>query len=205
MTLADLVQRLQEFDLLLSSDSKFPSVSDLVIGPGINGPWWSHPDAHEMYRLVCELSSHPDVLTAKLISGKVTLIQRALWPAVFTIGTAREPWQMSGLSKEARALLVRVDKEKRLRTSGDAVRALEGNLLVHSESVHTERGSHAKELETWESWARRVKLGKVKLSTEEAKAQIEQVVSRLNRQSRANGTLPWVRRRTQVSPLGQKL
>lgn len=194
MTLDDLVRRLQEFDLLLSSDSKFPSVSDLVIGPGVNGPWWSHPNAHEMYRLVCELSSHPDVLTAKLISGKVTLIHRSMWPAVFAIGTAREPWQMSALTKEARTLLTKVGEEKRLRTFGDAVRALEVKLLVHSESVHTERGSHAKEVETWESWAKRVKLGKVTLTPEEAKAQIEQVVSRLNRQFRANGTLPWSRR-----------
>jgi hypothetical protein len=127
----------------------------------------------------------------KLISGKVTLVHRPLWPAVFTVATAREPWQLEGLSKEAKALLKKVDKETRVSSSGDAVRELEARLLVHSESVHTERGFHTKQLQTWKSWAQRVNLGSVKLSPHAAKAQLEAVVAHLNKQFNSAGKLAW--------------
>lgn len=191
MKFADLLDHLQEFDLLLDADAKFPSITGLVVGDAIPGSWWAHPRAHEMFRLACQLRHHPDVLMVKLISGKVTLVHRPLWPAVYAIGTAREPWQMQGLSKEARALLKKVDKEKKVFSSGDPVRELETRLLVHSESVHTESGAHKKEAQSWESWADSVRLGKVDITPDEAKAQLEAVVARLNKQFGAKGTLAW--------------
>jgi len=127
----------------------------------------------------------------KLISGKVTFVHRPLWPAIAAVGAAREPWQMRGLSKKAVALLGKVDKADRTSAKGDAVRELEQRLLIRAASVHTERGSHAKELETWESWARSVRLGKVKTTSEEGKRQLEAVVGRVNDRFGAGGTLPW--------------
>ncbi len=194
MKLDDLIERLREFDLLLDTDPAFPSISGLVAGSSVRGSWWAHPQAHEIFRLACQLHSHPDVLTVKLISGKVTLVNRPLWPAVFAVGTAREAWQMKALSKEAKALLKQVDKEVRVTASGDAVRELEAKLLVYSESVHTERGFHTKQVQTWKSWADAAKLGDVELPPGEAKSQLEQVVARLNQQFHAIGTLPWTKR-----------
>jgi hypothetical protein len=194
MKLKDLLERLQEFDLLLDTDPKFPSISGLVAGPSVRGSWWAHPQAHEMFGLACELRSHPDVMIAKLISGKVTLIYRPLWPAVFAVGTAREAWQMKALSKEAKGLLKKVDKEDQINVSGDPVRELEAKLLVYSESVHTDRGFHAKQVQSWKSWADAAKLGDVDLTPEDAKSRLEQVVARLNKQFHSNGTLPWISR-----------
>jgi hypothetical protein len=191
MKFHELLDRLQELDLLLDADSKFPSVTGFVAGDNVRGSWWNHPQSHEMFTLACQLHDHPDVLLVKLISGKVTLVHRPLWPAVFTIATAREPWQVEGLSKQAKALPKKVDKEAQASSSGDPVRELEVRLLVHSQSVHTETGSHTKELQTWKSWAQRANLGNVKLSSSEAKAQLEAVVARLNKQFNAAGTLPW--------------
>ena len=198
MEFAELLDRLQEFDLLLDADPKFPSVTGFVAGDNVRGSWWAHPQSHEMFNLACQLHDHLDVLLVKLISGKVTLVHRPLWPAVFAVATAREPWQLEELSKQAKALLKKVDKETKASSSGDPVRELEARLLVHSESVHTESGSHTKELQTWKSWARRVKLGNVKLSSSEAKAQLEAVVARLNKQFNAAGTLPWNKKRRGV-------
>jgi hypothetical protein len=144
-----------------------------------------------MYRLANELRDHPDVLAIKLVSGKITFVHRPLWMAVFAIGTAREPWQTRGLSKDARALLQQVDKEGKLLSSGDAVRELEARLLVHAQSVHTERGFHRKQVQTWTAWAESVQLGAVTLTPAEGKAQLESVVARLNAQFGARGTLPW--------------
>ncbi len=195
MTFEELLDRLQEYDLMLDADPKFPSVTGFVVGDNVRGSWWNHPQSHEMYGLSCRLHDHRDVLSVKLISGKVTLVHRPLWPAVFTVATAREPWQLEGLSKEAKALLRKVEKETDVSSSGDAVRELEVRLLVYSESVHAERGFHTKQLQAWESWAQRVGLGSVKLSSSEAKAQLEAVVARLNKQFHAAGTLPWNKKR----------
>jgi hypothetical protein len=195
MRLEDLVDRLQEFDLLLSTDPKFPSVTGLVVGDVGGRSWWAHPEAKQMYGLSCALHDHPDVLMVKLISGKVTYIHRPLWPAIVAIGTAREPWQMDGLSKEAKALLKKTESQSEVDASGDAVRELETRLLVLATSVHTEHGFHAKVVQSWGTWAKSVRLGKVKLTPDEAKAQLESVVARLNKQFGAKGTLPWQAKR----------
>jgi hypothetical protein len=191
MELNELLGRLREFDLLLDTDPKFPSVTALLAGEPVRGSWWTHPRAHEMYRVASELRGHPDILAIKLVSGKITFIHRPLWMAVLAIGTAGEPWQMRGLSKEASALLRKSDQEASLMASGDAVRELEARLLVHAQSVHTERGFHRKEVRSWKAWAESVQLGPVALTAEEGKAQLESVVARLNKQFGARGTLPW--------------
>jgi hypothetical protein len=191
MDLRQVLGRLQEFDLLLDTDPKFPNVTALIAGDEVRGSWWTHPKAREMYRLGNQLRDHPDVLSIKLVSGKITFVHRPLWMAVFAIGTAREPWQLRGVSKNARALLRQVDKEGKLLSSGDALRELEARLLVHAQSVHTERGFHRKQVLTWTAWAEAVQLGAVTLTPLEGKAQLESVVARLNGQFGASGTLPW--------------
>ncbi len=163
----NLLDQLREFDVLLASD------------PAIE------------YRSAIELRDHPDVLTIKLLSGKITFVHRPLWPAIFAIGTAREPWQMRGLSKDAAALLRQADRENKLMSSGDAVRELEARLLVQAQSVHTERGFHRKQVQSWRAWAESVELGAVKLTAAEGKAQLEAAAARLNARFGAPGTLPW--------------
>jgi hypothetical protein len=191
LDLGQLLGRLQEFDLLLDTDAKFPNVTALLAGETVRGSWWAHPKAPEMYRLANELRDHPDVLSIKLVSGKITFVHRPLWIAIFAIGTAREPWQMRELSKDGAALLRQVDKQGNLLSSGDAVRELEARLLVHAQSVHTARGFHRKQVQTWLAWAESVKLGPLGLSPLQGKAQLEAVVARLNAQFGASGTLPW--------------
>jgi hypothetical protein len=203
MDFPELPGQLQEFDLLLDTDPKFPNLTALVAGETVRGSWWKHPRACEMYRLSSELRAHPDVLTIKLVSGKVTFIHRPLWMAVFAVGKAREPWQMRGLSKDAAVLLQEADKEGELQSSGDSVRELEARLLVHAYSVHTERGFHRKEVRTWKRWADSVQLGTVTLTAAEAKAQLESVVARLNSQFGARGTLPWQIKRARTSPIAR--
>jgi len=204
MTIEDLLERLQEFDLLLDTDPKFPSVTGFVAGDTSGRSWWAHPQAKQMYGLSCGLRDHPDVLLLKLISGKLTFVNRPLWPAIVTIGTAREPWQMDGLSKEAKALLKKTDSYGKVESSGDPVRELEARLLVHATSVHTERGFHMKEVQSWIDWALSVGLRKGKLTPAEAKAQLESVVARLNQQSGARGTLPWQAKRRRARRDSQK-
>ena len=167
MNFEALLEQLREFDVL--------PASGLAIG----------------YRLATELRDHPDVLTIKLVSGKVTFIYRPLWTAVYAFGTAREPWQMRGLSKDAARLLRQADGEGTLMSSGNAVRELETRMLVHAQSVHTERGFHRKQVQSWTAWADAVQLGVVKITSAEAKAQLEAAVALVTAQFGSRGTLPW--------------
>ena len=150
------------------------------------------------------MASHPDVVITKLVSKRVTYVHRKLWPAIVAVGSARENWQLSGLSPAARELLASVDKTGRIRTDRilmkrslkkktvvDAVRELETRLLVHSKEIHTERGAHAKFLQTWKVWIGETGLVGKKMLPEDAKRKLEKVLADLNSQFDAEGSLPW--------------
>ena len=180
-------ETLAELGLLLEADSKLPSVAGLVAGEPVKGSWWAHPQGRAIFRALRELAARRDVLICKLVSGKVTLVDRKLWPAVVAVGTAREPWQMSKLSPGARALLARVAREGRVETSGEAARELERVLLVYSEQVHTEGRTHSKILEGWEQWWKSSR----RLTSEQGKRELEKALAQLNRRFGGNGRLPW--------------
>ncbi|HEY8131083.1 MAG TPA: hypothetical protein VII12_04275 [Thermoanaerobaculia bacterium] len=112
----------------------------------MKGSWWSHPRAHEIFRKLEELD---DAIPSKLIGGKVTFVHPRLLPALAAVGRAREPWQMEGLSPDARRLLARVDRERSVRASGPASKGLQERLLVNAREVHTESGRHETILEPW--------------------------------------------------------
>jgi hypothetical protein len=92
--MADAFQKvfweLQRQGVLLQTDAQLPNVCALVAGAPVLGSWWAHPKSHEIFRVNGALEDHPDVLVVKLISGKLTYVERALWPCVAAIGSARE-------------------------------------------------------------------------------------------------------------------
>ena len=157
-------RQLEKLGLLLLSDTSFPSVAGVIARSGIKGSWWSHPDAHTIFAVAELLDDHPDVLFMKLINGKVTLVHRELWGRIYSIGVARENWQLKALTTPAKLLLKKVDAEGRVETGslgkgfdpkpGTAARELEFFLLIHSQQVHTQSGAHAKVLQTWDHWAK---------------------------------------------------
>ncbi|MBI4461728.1 MAG: hypothetical protein HY653_02375 [Acidobacteria bacterium] len=204
--LAAVLAALQKYGLLLLTDARLPSVAGLVAGEAIHGSWWAHPGSHSIFRVAVGLAAHPQVTSVKLVSGKVTFLHRRLWPALVAVAAAGEPWQRSALSRAARALLARVEGAGRLRTDrlpgyrggkskalSRAARELEDRMLVHGEEFHTESGAHAKWLESWAHWARRVGLRGKKLTAEAAKKQLTGVVRALNEKFQAQAYLPWER------------
>lgn len=192
MRLTELLARLEEDGILLLSDATLPSVVSLVAGErvrGSQGSWWSHPRGREIYALLERLTAHEDVLATKLVSRKVTFVHRRLWPALLAIARAREPWQMHGLSREARTLLARVDDAGELEARGPAVKELESRLLVHSQQVHTERGAHALVLTSWARWAkRRGPIGR-QLPRPRAMRELEATLERVNELHGSNARL----------------
>jgi hypothetical protein len=199
-----VLSQVKGFGLLLESDPKLPSVSTIITGSPLRSSWWSHPLSHTIFDVNGRLEDHPDVLVTKLVAGKVTFVHRELWPQILAIGTARERWQTETLSAPAQALLEMIGANGSLRTDElilpsslqDAgklkpARELERKLLVNSAQFHTERGAHAKLLESWEHWAERIGFVAPSLSVAEAKEKMETRLKKLNEQFGAKARLPW--------------
>ncbi len=174
---------LRRFGLLLKQDKSLPNVVTLVTGESLHGSWWSHPKAHVIFATLSELAEHPDVLLAKLLSGKDTLVHRSLLPALLAVVSAGGPWQDRNLSANGRKLLKRVAAaDAPVRSSGPIARELQLRLLVHAEQVHTESGRHETALETWSAWSVRVGVSPVGSAAEARRA--------LERACRGLGALP---------------
>jgi len=192
--------QLQELGLLLLSDANLPSVSGLVTGEKLRGSWWSHKQAQTIFAVSELLEDHSDVLITKLISDKVTFVHRELWGQIYSIGVAREDWQLKNLSPAAKLLLKTVDAEGSLETNkfgkklgakpADTARELELRLLVHAEQRHSESGAHTKVLETWDTWAQRAGFRAKAQSAPAARRFLEQRLAHINNNS-GHGSLPW--------------
>lgn len=142
--------------LLLKQDKMLPNVVGILTGESLRTSWWSHPKAQLIFSVLSELADHPDVLFAKLLCRKDTLVHRSLWPAIVAVGRARDRWQVQGLSVDAERLLERLGRGRGpARGAGAAVKELEGRLLVTTREVHTASGRHEMALESWQAWSRR--------------------------------------------------
>jgi hypothetical protein len=136
-----------------------PGVRSLVgeIAGNVRGSWWGHPQGGVIYSIATALEDSPEVLSGKLVRGKIAFVHRALWPAIVRV--VLDPgWRRAaekGLSTPARQLLGEVERKGTLRLDGRAPARLElekrGLLLGTSE--HTPSGKHAVVLRSWRDWA----------------------------------------------------
>ena len=187
---------------MLESDARLPSVVSLVAGKAIRGSWWGHPSGGAVYSESNKLADRTDVVVLKLLNGKVTFVLDTLWAHVYAVGTCGEPWQMTGLRLPSQRLLglvrrnglIRTDDPRSRLAAGPRVSSaaldLERSLLVLGAQVHTESGRHAKSLESWPHWARRIKLAS-RMPAARAKAELAERVRRLNVEFNGDARLPW--------------
>ena len=192
--------QLQELGLLLLSDYTLPSVSGLVTGEKLRGSWWAHKQAQTIFAVSEMLEDHKDVLITKLISDKVTFVHRKLWGRIYSIGVAREDWQLKNLSPAAKLLLKAVDAEGTLEMNKlgkkfgakptEAARELELRLLVHAEQKHSDSGAHTKVLETWDTWAERARFRAKAQSAAASRQFLEKRLAQIN-MNNGYGNLPW--------------
>jgi hypothetical protein len=148
---------LERYGLLLKQDKAVPSVVGIITGESLRTSWWSHPKSHLIFSVLSELSDHPKVLFTKMLHPKDTLIHASLWPALLAVATARDPWQVRGLSAGGMEILGRVDRgDSPVRATGAAVKELEGRLLCTAHEVHSDSGRHEMALESWQAWSERV-------------------------------------------------
>jgi len=210
MTLEEAVERVraavEQHGLLLMQDAKLPSLVAIVATGPIKGSWWSHPQSALMFDVLQVI--HEETLVVKLLSGKRTFVHSRLWPAVCAIAESNEPWQLDGLPTDAREVLDRVRVEGSIRSDHIELPAtnrklaaiadeLEKRLLVHATDEHTERGHHARALQTWAHWRAQAKLSARSLPTvESARELIETATARYSAPEPIQRLLPWLK----VSP-----
>jgi hypothetical protein len=182
-----LILALREHGLLMLQDKKLESaVAILTGGEASSGSWWSHPNAQAIYAVLDTLTERPDVLVTKLVAKKVTLVHHRLWPAVLAVATSREPWQIEGLTRDARRMLATLDGGSPIEPAGPAAKEIEVRLLAHAAKVHTASGKHVTRLEPWSTWAKRSECRRMDVL--EAKLLLESAVSKIGG---APKLLPW--------------
>ena len=67
--------------VLESAHGRVPTFADFGAGERVTR-WWSHSKGKLIFALTRAIRDSPDVLTCRLIDGKVTYVHRRLWPAL---------------------------------------------------------------------------------------------------------------------------
>lgn len=135
-----------------------PSLAEAVIGAPFSGSVWQHAKGNLIFRLGRRLRASPDVLALRLWEGKLTFVDRRLWPEVYRVvmEPVRRRAALQGLSPDARDLLERVEREGDVRMPRDEHlkerETLEARLLVHSSDIELD-GEFWARLQSWRRWA----------------------------------------------------
>lgn len=152
-----------------------PCFVEAVTGEPVRGSWWGHPLGKLIFTLAEGLDDSNEVLTLKLLEGKATFVDQALWPVLLAV-VLDDQWRAARvkiLSAAGKALLKKVEASSRRGEAAGPVKELEESLLVHCASEHTEKGRHEKRLTSWSHWAKSRSLSPAKLEVEAALEQLK--------------------------------
>jgi hypothetical protein len=79
--------------VLQTARGPVPNLAEFIAGEAIRGSWWGHRAGKEIYAILNILDDSPDILSTRLIKGKVTLLHARIWPAIVrvaeVVGVAR--------------------------------------------------------------------------------------------------------------------
>ena len=67
---------------LESGRGPVPNLAEAIAGKPIRGSWWGHPKGNAIFACSRAIRRSEDVLTCRLVNGKVTYVHRRLWPAL---------------------------------------------------------------------------------------------------------------------------
>ena len=85
--------------VLESAHGRVPTFVDFVAGERVTR-WWSHPKSQLIFELTRTMRDSPDVLTCRLIDGKITYVHRRLWPALVTLAGDFDPAALGAIREE---------------------------------------------------------------------------------------------------------
>ncbi|MCZ6507540.1 MAG: hypothetical protein O7A04_05765 [Acidobacteria bacterium] len=83
MTRDDALRFLEQHGVILESAAgPVPSLAVEVAGKPLRGSWWGHEKSEQIFLLTRQLRRAKEVLTCRLVNGKITYVHRRLWPAL---------------------------------------------------------------------------------------------------------------------------
>jgi hypothetical protein len=68
--------------VLESAQGPIPNLAQAVAKTPIRGNWWTHPDGKQIFQATRMVRDSEDILVCRLVEGKVTYVDRRLWPAI---------------------------------------------------------------------------------------------------------------------------
>ena len=68
--------------VLESARGPVPSLAEIIAGEPLRASWWGHPKGDAIFACSRAIRSSEDILTCRLVDGKVTYVHRRLWPAL---------------------------------------------------------------------------------------------------------------------------
>ena len=83
--------------VLESARGPAPSLAAAIAGEPIRGSWWKHRKASQIFRCTRAVRASKEVLVCRLLGGKVTYVDRRLWPAVVKLRDQFEPKDLSSI------------------------------------------------------------------------------------------------------------
>ena len=83
--------------VLESGHGPAPNLAELIAGERIQGSWWGHRTASQIFRCSRAIRGSKDVLVCRLLEGKVTYVHRRLWPALVRLQDQFERRRMSAI------------------------------------------------------------------------------------------------------------
>jgi hypothetical protein len=86
--------------VLISAQGPLPNLAEAIAGEPIRGSWWGHPQGRLIFRLCEALADARDVLSFKLVGGKLTFVHRRLWPALVKLAARFESPQLARVWSE---------------------------------------------------------------------------------------------------------
>jgi hypothetical protein len=73
--------------VLESARGPTPNLAEQVAGEPINGSWWGHRKAAQIFHCSRAVRDSKEVLVCRLVEGKVTYVHCRLWPALVNLRT----------------------------------------------------------------------------------------------------------------------
>ena len=82
---------------LESARGPVPSLAQAIAGAEIRGSWWAHPKGKIIFACSRAIRNSKDVLTCRLVQGKVTYVHRRLWPALARLNERFSPVRLAAI------------------------------------------------------------------------------------------------------------
>ena len=82
---------------LESGRGPVPRLAETIAGEPIRGSWWEHPKANIIFVCSRAVRNSRDVLVCRLVDGKVTYVDRRLWPALVCLADRFDPDRLTAI------------------------------------------------------------------------------------------------------------